>query len=95
MTDVRLHACRQGGVLLQLCREHLCSVTAYLLAHSPHIFHALGVSFPAAGCQVHAVLGSKAFQSLCWLLVLPISNLQPNKTWSRPTFTVIDLPARG
>ena len=77
MTGIQTYACRYSSVLLRLCREHLCSVAAYLLAHSPHILHSLGVRFPTAGCQVHAVLGSKACQGLCWLPVLPISNLQP------------------
>ena len=72
---MQTHACRQGSVLLHLCHEHLCSVTAYLLAHSPHIFDSLGVRFPTAGCQVHAVLGNKSCQGLCRLPILPISNL--------------------
>lgn len=54
-------------------------MTAYLLAHSPHILHALGVRFPSADCQVYTVLGHKACQGLCWLPMLPISNLQPQR----------------
>ena len=68
-TGLQTHACK-----------HLCSVAAYLLAHSPHILHSLGVSFRTAGCQIHTILSNKACQGLCWLPILPISNLQPQET---------------